>query len=252
MEEGSIPLTEEDLQAFCKDQVSPREESHANAAVQIALMRGVFPLISNPVCNPMCSYGIATENENVRLLKWLNAMREMSEKTLHSDHLSLSQDAATCANVTELSRALFEGDTGDTCLLADLTKEDHALLAAQPNELLDDQCRAYDIIDWHLQQYLCGKCPQQMRMIIPGEAGVGKSKTIQTITDDFVDRGVGHILVKAAYTGLAASIIDGKTLHHIAMLLLHGGKQSAKTMKALEAYWRDKHYLIIDEMSMVS
>jgi len=31
-----------------------------------------------------------------------------------------------------------------------------------------------------------------------------------------------------------------------------GRKNSAQTIKALEAYWEDKHYLIIDEISMVS
>lgn len=91
-----------------------------------------------------------------------------------------------------------------------------------------------------------------MRMIIPGEAGVGKSKTIQTITENFVNHGMGNILVKVAYTGLAASVIDGKMLHCVAMLPLQGRKQSAQTIKALEAYWKDKHYLIIDEISMVS
>jgi len=31
-----------------------------------------------------------------------------------------------------------------------------------------------------------------------------------------------------------------------------GRKNSAQTIKALEAYWEDKHYLIIDKISMVS
>ena len=31
-----------------------------------------------------------------------------------------------------------------------------------------------------------------------------------------------------------------------------GRKKSAQTIKALEAYWEDKHYLIIDRISMVS
>ncbi|KAI6138418.1 hypothetical protein BKA82DRAFT_949288, partial [Pisolithus tinctorius] len=36
------------------------------------------------------------------------------------------------------------------------------------------------------------------------------------------------------------------------MIPLNGGRQSAQTVKTLEEYWRDKHYLIINEMSMVS
>jgi len=60
-----------------------------------------------------------------------------------------------------------------------------------------------------------------MRMTIPGEAGVGKSKTIQTITANFVARGVESMLVKAAYTGLATSVIGGKTLpKHMTALFL--------------------------------
>ncbi|KIN95181.1 hypothetical protein M404DRAFT_61517, partial [Pisolithus tinctorius Marx 270] len=118
--------------------------------------------------------------------------------------------------------------------------------------LLDNQQRAYDIIDWHLQQFVSGHCLDQLHMIIPGEGGVGKSKTIQTISENFAWRGIGGMLVKAVYTGIAASVIDGKTLHNIGMIPLNGGKQSAQTMKKLEDYWHDKSYLIIDEMSMLS
>jgi len=88
--------------------------------------------------------------------------------------------------------------------------------------------------------------------MIPGKAGVGKSKTIQTITENFVVQGMGNTLDKGMYTGLATSIIDGKMLHPIAMMPLRGGKQSLQMMKVLDEYWKDNHYLIINEISMVS
>ena len=88
------------------------------------------------------------------------------------------------------------------------------------------------------------------QMIIPGEAGVGKSETIQMITENFNAHGVGSMLIKAVYMGLVASVIDGKMLHYVAILPLRSTKQSAQMLKALETYWWDKHYLII--ISMVS
>ncbi|KIN97096.1 hypothetical protein M404DRAFT_57923, partial [Pisolithus tinctorius Marx 270] len=118
--------------------------------------------------------------------------------------------------------------------------------------LLEDQRQAYDIIDWHLQQFVTGGCPDQLHMIIPGEDGVGKSKMIQTIMDNFAHRGVSGMLVKVVYTGIAALVIDSKTLHNIGMIPLNSGKQSAQTIKKLENFWHEKAYLIIDEMSMLS
>ncbi|PCH45154.1 hypothetical protein WOLCODRAFT_43426, partial [Wolfiporia cocos MD-104 SS10] len=76
-----------------------------------------------------------------------------------------------------------------------------------------DQFRAYNIITWHLDQTLAGLAAPPLRMIVHGEGGTGKSKVIQTVTDYFAQRGVKHLLMKAAYTGVAASLIDGKTTH---------------------------------------
>ncbi|KZT50436.1 hypothetical protein CALCODRAFT_425069, partial [Calocera cornea HHB12733] len=55
-------------------------------------------------------------------------------------------------------------------------------------------------------------------MVLYGEGGTGKSRVIQTITKRFRQMNLQHILIKAAYTGIAASLIDGFTLHHIAMI----------------------------------
>jgi hypothetical protein len=120
-----------------------------------------------------------------------------------------------------------------------------------PSSLNNEQRRAYDIIDHHLQATLQGKNPPQLRMIIPGEGGTGKSHTIQTITNNFIRQNAKHWLVKGAYTGIAASIIDGSTLHVLTAMPIRGSR-SAQTMKKLREFWKNKRYLIIDEMSMLS
>lgn len=117
--------------------------------------------------------------------------------------------------------------------------------------LNEEQCRCYDIVDWHLRQMLAGEQPPQLRMIIPGEGGTGKSTTIQAISANFEKLRVHDTLVKGAYTGIAASLIGGRTLHVLTSMPLKGIR-SAKMMKKLTEFWRNKRYLIIDEMSMIS
>jgi predicted GTPase len=83
--------------------------------------------------------------------------------------------------------------------------------------LLWDQQHAYDIVDWHLQEILMGHNPPQLLMFMPGKSGVGKSSTIQAISKNFWSKS--ELLVKGVYTGIASSLIDGKTLHMLAALL---------------------------------
>ncbi|KAI0054549.1 hypothetical protein BV25DRAFT_1781238, partial [Artomyces pyxidatus] len=88
--------------------------------------------------------------------------------------------------------------------------------------LKTDQKRAYEIISWHLDQTLDGKDIPPLRLLIHGEGGTGKSKVIQTVTEYFAQRRAQHKLLKAAYTGVAASLIDGKTTHTIGMISQSG------------------------------
>jgi hypothetical protein len=72
------------------------------------------------------------------------------------------------------------------------------------------------------------------------------------MTKNFERHNVCHWWVKGAYTGIAASLIDGKTLHVLGGIPVKGGKQSAQTKKKLHDFWREKRYLVIDEASMLS
>ena len=123
----------------------------------------------------------------------------------------------------------------------------------EPDRLKPDQLRAYRIVTWHLGETLCGADIPPLRMVLYGEGGTGKSRVIQTITEAFAAHGVSHMLMKAAYTGVAASLVDGKTTHVIGCLSL-GSKAdvSDAAKKKLQDFWRNIRYLIIDEYSMIS
>lgn len=74
---------------------------------------------------------------------------------------------------------------------------------------------------WHLDKVLSGAKPPLLHQIIHGEGGTGKSKVIQTVTDYFVVWGARFMLIKSVYTGIATSIIEGKTTHMITMISHH-------------------------------
>ena len=122
-----------------------------------------------------------------------------------------------------------------------------------PSKLKADQFRAYNIVAWHLEQTLGGMDPPPLRMIIYGEGGTGKSKVIQTITEIFIQKGAKYMLVKSAYTGVAASLIDGKTMHTLASLSMNSdGTLSDDSKAKLQQMWQHKQYIVIDEYSMIA
>ena len=94
--------------------------------------------------------------------------------------------------------------------------------------------------------------PPPLRMIIYGEGGTGKSNVIQTITEIFIQKGAKYMLVKSAYTGVAASLIDGKTMHTLASLSMNSdGTLSDDSKAKLQQMWRHKQYIVIDKYSMI-
>jgi len=119
-------------------------------------------------------------------------------------------------------------------------------------QLKTDQCRAYDIVVWHLDQTLSGTSLPPLCMILHGEGGTGKSKVIQMITQAFTQRGVSFMLLKSAYSGVAALLINGKTTHTIGIISQNGHPLSSATKAKLQAFWKNFVYLIIDKYSIIS
>ncbi|EKM60351.1 uncharacterized protein PHACADRAFT_189482 [Phanerochaete carnosa HHB-10118-sp] len=142
-----------------------------------------------------------------------------------------------------------EDQPGTVEILPDIAEQ--SLAAVDPSELLADQRRAYNIIKWHVDQQLA-RHDNQLLMIIYGEGGTGKLKVIQTVTEYFKSRGIEDTLVKSAYTGIAASLIDGKKMHTVASTPLRTENLSDEARNKLTAAWLHRSWYIIDEISMNS
>ena len=129
-----------------------------------------------------------------------------------------------------------------------------ALTSIDPSMLKDNQYCTYNIITGHLEQMLGGSNSPPLHLVIHGEGSTGKSKVIQTVTQFFLCKGVGYMLLKSAYTRIVASLIEGKMTHSIAMISQGRATNSLSDERKckLQNFWRNYAYLIIDEMSMIS
>ncbi|KIK80329.1 hypothetical protein PAXRUDRAFT_36220 [Paxillus rubicundulus Ve08.2h10] len=217
---AEVWLIEADLKTYEDTQKNQQEELHGQLAIAIASSRHIF---SDDTLNQSCqstNVGFAHGDNYLKLQNWqasmmlkvaeLNGDNE-SEEYVESEELIGEVLPVTSTDMVEVEVGSNEG--GVKCFPI-LTVQDHLNLV-DASCLLSDQRHAYDIIDWHLSETLAGCNPPQLLMIIPGEGGVGKSKMIETITQNFKCQGVTHLLTKSVYTGIAASIVDGKTLHVI-------------------------------------
>jgi hypothetical protein len=213
--------SEEGLAHLIASQVSFRELLHGRFAIEYAKQAKIFsaddlkwmvqPSSSRRVTN-------ATGDDLQRLMSWKSQMEEDVRRqnvtfTRPDDISTGDRGSVTC-----LGAAQADAAPGPivSALLTHLPEA--SLVAADPLQLKADQFRAYDIISWHLEETLAGRNPPRLQMILYGEGGTGKSKVIQTVTERFVQKDALFLLLKSAYTGVAASIINGKTTHIIISL----------------------------------
>lgn len=233
---GTQTITSETIEDARRLRVRPVDALHGQEAVAIGEMFGVFT--GTNYVGRQATVGDVGAWE--RLERWQN---EMWKEEVCDEEVREGADADV---------VMMEGtDPG----LPDVVRGEVAeegLTAVEVDELLEDQRRAYDIVTTHLDRELQDENPPQLLMLIVGEGGTGKTRLIQTITEYFKSKGVERLLVKSAYTGIAASLIDGKTTHTVAALSVNNHNMSEKTKNKLTTFWNQRRYLVIDEVSMIS
>lgn len=232
---------------------SVADDLHGAIAVEEARRLGIFPVSDTDwVITTTRNVGTASGDDLRNLIQWKRQMADLV-KAQNSSFTGDFSQPLTDFDAPSV-RLLDQNDLMPPEVVAYPSSEtaEEALPALGVDELRADQRRAYDIATWHLHEYLQQKNPPPLRMRVHGEGGTGKSRIIQTITAHFHRLGVPYMLLKAAYTGVAASLIDGKTTHTIGMLSLSGKPMTEETRRRLVDFWKAAQYLILDEISMLA
>ena len=269
--ERQVMLTEETLTDLVASQQTTREEWHGLLAIEAAKIAKIFDGSESNLWNNIVGsntteigtmqlgmHGVrVTTAENLRnLLLWKEQMMKDVQKqnpAMDAAHMTLD-NPATHGDVEMMpSGEVPEPNSTMVMYLGDTETSEESLTAVDPTSLCYDQFQVYDIITAHLDATLAGQAPPPLRMLIHGELGTRKSKAIQTATEHFIHRGARFMLQKSAYTGIAASLIDGKTMHTIAMISPRKDQSvSTESKGKLQAHWKHIQYLVIDEVSMIS
>lgn len=243
-------FSEEGLALLKKSNISLREELHGRMAIELARHLGIFGNERQDwLVDQHTIPSNATQEDLSRISMWQNLLQSPIGERAGAPGITLPENTSTATVECSTLSTDPPLDTPATILL----QSEQALPAVDPDGLKPDQLRAYHIVTWHLGKTLRGDNIPPLRMVLYGEGGTGKSRVIQTITEAFAAHGVSHMLMKAAYTGVAASLVDGKTTHVIGCLSL-GSKDNVNdaTKKKLQDFWRNIRYLVIDEYSMLS
>lgn len=106
-----------------------------------------------------------------------------------------------------------------------------------------EQLRAFRIIARHVA---LGGDP--LLMYVAGVGGTGKSHLIRCVVQLFDCLSRRKELLLGAPTGIAATLIGGRTLHS---LILITPNRKSNDIEGLSALWRGVRYLIVDEVSML-
>jgi hypothetical protein len=246
--------TEAGLARLMAEEYPLREELHGQMGVELAKRAHILEDTTRWSVDYDEKSQKATAEDTNNLHRWKQQMTR-SEETSLTGTQQQDDEAPRVEQLQEEMVAPSRKKSAAVELLEDVEVE-VPVAKLNPDHLKKDQRRAYDIMTWHLDQTLA-KAPNlpPLRMVLYGEGGTGKSAVIQTVTDAFAERGASGLLLKASYTGVAASLIQGKTLHSIGKIHVDKNGQislSDDVKEKLQKFWNKYTYLIIDEHSMIS
>jgi hypothetical protein len=219
------------------------KEAHENA--RIAVFQGErCKFFTNDAFVHHDSSKNAEGDDYTKLARWLSAMKSQSQEGQR--HTGEGERRTSVGTVNCLDGALPTGAVDY------IDEPGRALEPISLEHLNKKQKQIYDMVRWVKKERDRGRSPPQMLLLVHGEGGTGKSRVIQTISEIYKREGDGRKLAKIAYTGIAASIIEGETIHRSIRIIPNTSNHITDRVKEeLQARWGNKQLLIIDEISMV-
>ncbi|KAF8827304.1 hypothetical protein HHX47_DHR5000760 [Lentinula edodes] len=182
--------------------------------------------------------------DKVQYAEWADQLKDYAANGTvveSSDGLDLGsgiqQLSDSVPGVQRIAR-MHNNDGSDVCL-HDVLNEEQGLF--------------YDVVADHLKAAFGGLLLPQLLMILRGPGGTGKTVAINAVTELFQRMGIEHQLAKTATSGVAATLISGRTVHTWAGVPVGGPRGvnwlegSIRTAQKRELNIGPVEYLIIDE-----
>lgn len=258
-----MPETEyEFIKRYEQLRTQSSNESYAYDAVQIGKRSGLItdtfePVQTEKAMDEHC-VRIASGDDFIRLNNWNQQMMVKQSEMIEGNPISNSRKLPAVENLPSNESLLANASSSELLHAITEMKDDSSVgietinFARRIGRLNTKQRIVFDIVERHLNATINDRNPNQLLLNIQGEPGTGKSEVINTITKLFERKGLSGALARAAYTGIAASAIDGQTLHSLVKMSRNNSNPSRRSLLQVGEKLRNTDYLIIDEISMVS
>ena len=250
-----LAVTSEEVLNALEKPFNGRELLFADTAIAIGIDSGVFE--NKRHCKTSrCQPVPASDKEMALLQIWEVEMKKLSSKTPKDGAFSPEDDA--CATQSTVDQSTHTTNTIDPEVNSVLAPNNACSWSNDEITLNERQLMVHNIITNQLRRHLNGENPPQILMMVHGEGGTGKSRLLKAISDTFASNGVSHLLAKTAMSGVAASIVNGSTLHGWAALPVKKGTNTWVNRSSTEIGDRRRknigqaQWLTIDEMSMLT
>lgn len=240
-------LSEEDVAAALENRWPVRETRHGETAMAIAEDVGIFP--EDPSDTVFLGPKQVADQERMAMYHQWETLVKNAKQTLLPNNQP---------NIPEIDMDTPLGTPND--IEPNIVPANPLDLTIGPDGLLrGDQRRAHNIIANHLSAHLAGNRQHQLLMFVTGAGGTGKTVLIKKIMETFMDAGAEHLLATTATTGIAATPINGQTLHSWAGIPINPlrgdnwmSAASNENQEKRKKNMSGKHYLIVDEVSMMT
>ncbi|KAF8799238.1 hypothetical protein BYT27DRAFT_7264249 [Phlegmacium glaucopus] len=208
VDQQGLEVTEDDIEIMYESRGAMRERLYAQLAMTTAIDCRVFSEVKSDTVFFLHAERAARED-----LKTFQAWGEQLKAVTRREAVEGGQGLFVNGKEGVQTAVVVDEGGIDERRIEDERKRKRGCSGQKSRVLNNDQQRAHDIIKNQLLKRLAGGEPPQLKMLVLGHGGTGKSMLIGAITETFKELDCEEKLAKCATSGVAAVIIGGQMYH---------------------------------------
>ncbi|KAJ3565934.1 hypothetical protein NP233_g7319 [Leucocoprinus birnbaumii] len=251
-------VTEASLEFAQRERRNAKLISFGEKAIEIGRRQGIFRVLADPDVSLLSRSGCISQELLARLRSWNARLQTITFETASQSDVSSSSLAPPPHLSVDVAPWNAQPVLNPHLQVIHVPRR-QASSRPSLRALRADQRLVHDIVESQLLKHLNKEPTEQLLMLCLGEGGTGKTKIIREITATYREHGHPEWLSRTATSGVAATLIEGETLHGwlgFGSVLPAGNqwmsKASASTESKRSRKILNRRLLIIDECSMLT